>query len=266
MFEKVCHSTLKEEVKNGIHLEANLNNGIKTKLNKIGVEWVEPMSYKQFANLLLGKNAFYNLLKERNGSDDILKKTLIIIDEAHKLYTADLKPEYNQNIDRKKNLIQKSYEISGKNSVRLLLMTATPVTEDPLSSIKLLNMLDDKVFLPENYNEFKTKYCNEDGTIKNMEIYSLMNNFNGKISYLNRANDIRQFAYPVITDVYVNMSEGTNTQKENRILEIDNIIKETKRTNDNKDELNQMKKEKTSLKKLLLEKRIETNLQKCFEK
>jgi superfamily II DNA or RNA helicase len=267
MFEKVCHSTLKEEVKNGIHLEANLNNGIKTKLNKIGVEWVEPMSYKQFANLLLGKNAFYNLLKERNGSDDILKKTLIIIDEAHKLYTADLKPQERPDINIMKNLIQKSYEISGKNSVRLLLMTATPVTEDPLSSIKLLNMLDDKVFLPENYNEFKTKYCNEDGTIKNMEIYSLMNNFNGKISYLNRANDIRQFAYPVITDVYVNMSEGTNTQKENRILEIDNIIKETKRTNDNKDELNQMKKEKTSLKKLLLEDiSIETNLQKCFEK
>ena len=42
--------------------------------------WLEPMSYKQFSNLLLGKNKIYDILKNRNGTEDILKKTLIIID------------------------------------------------------------------------------------------------------------------------------------------------------------------------------------------
>ena len=49
------------------------------------------MSYKQFSNLLVGKNKIYDILKTRNGSEDILRKTLIIIDEAHKLYGGDLK-------------------------------------------------------------------------------------------------------------------------------------------------------------------------------
>ena len=31
------------------------------------------------------------MLKARNGSEDVLNKTLIIIDEAHKLYGGDLK-------------------------------------------------------------------------------------------------------------------------------------------------------------------------------
>ena len=187
MFEKVCHTVLQKDVINNISLNINIKDGIKTKLKKIGLEWIEPMSYKQFANLLLAKNSFYKLLKDRNGTEDILKKTLIIIDEAHKLYTTDLKAQEKPDVNIMKHLIQKSYEISGKNSVRLLLMTATPITEDPLSSIKLLNMLEENTQLPEDYDDFKTKYCNEDGTIKNNEIYNLMNNFTGKISYLNKA-------------------------------------------------------------------------------
>ena len=47
---------MKQDVENAINLDVNMNNGIKTKLNKIGIGWVEPMSYKQFANSLLGKN------------------------------------------------------------------------------------------------------------------------------------------------------------------------------------------------------------------
>ena len=80
-------------------------------------------------------------------------------------------------------------------------MTATPITEDPMSCIKLMNMLENKEQITENYEEFKKIYCHEDGTIIDERITTLMNKLSGKISYLNRSNDIRQFAYPIITNV-----------------------------------------------------------------
>ena len=49
--------------------------------------WIEPLSYKQFSNMLLKLNKFYDKIINRNGEDDPLHKTLLIIDEAHKLYT-----------------------------------------------------------------------------------------------------------------------------------------------------------------------------------
>ena len=41
--------------------------------------WLEPMSYKQFSNLLAGKNKIYDMLKERNGTTDLLKKKYIFL-------------------------------------------------------------------------------------------------------------------------------------------------------------------------------------------
>lgn len=201
MFEKVCHTILADNIKNGIEIDVKPKDGIKTKIKKAGIKWFEPLSYKQFANLLLKKNKFYDQLKGRNGEKDVLKKTLIIIDEAHKLFTEDLKQQERPNVEIMKNLIQASYDKSGEESVRLLLMTATPITEDPMSCIKLMNMLENKEQITENYEEFKKIYCHEDGTIIDERITTLMNKLSGKISYLNRSNDIRQFAYPIITNV-----------------------------------------------------------------
>ena len=55
--------------------------------------WIEPISYKTFSNLLTpgAHNEYMDKLIKRNGNTDILRKTLIIIDEAHKLYGGDLK-------------------------------------------------------------------------------------------------------------------------------------------------------------------------------
>ena len=201
MFEKVCHTILADNIKNGLQVDVKAKDGIRTKIKKAGIQWFEPISYKQFANLLLKKNKFYEELKKRNGTEDILKKTLIIIDEAHKLFTEDLKAQERPNVEIMKRLIQSSYDKSGENSVRLLLMTATPITEDPMSSIKLMNMFENKEQLTENYEDFKKIFCHEDGTIIDDKISTLMHKFSGKISYLNRSNDIRQFAYPIITDI-----------------------------------------------------------------
>jgi hypothetical protein len=68
----------------GIYEEAlPPSENINERKKLLSKSWLEPMSYKQFSNLLAGKNKIYDILLERNGSADILKKTLIIIDEAH---------------------------------------------------------------------------------------------------------------------------------------------------------------------------------------
>ena len=52
IFDQICHSILKEEVKLGLTLPDKLNDRKKL----LSDRWLEPMSYKQFSNLLAGKN------------------------------------------------------------------------------------------------------------------------------------------------------------------------------------------------------------------
>ena len=94
------------------------------------------MSYKQFSNLLAGKNKIYDILKKRNGPQDILRKTLLIIDEAHKLYGGDLKAAEKPNTNIMEELIMNSYKKSGKDSCKLLLMTATPISMHVMEKIR----------------------------------------------------------------------------------------------------------------------------------
>ena len=122
--------------------------------------WLDPMSYKQFSNLLAGKNAIYDILLERNGARDILHKTLIIIDEAHKLYGGDLKPTERPNMEIMEKLISTSYKVSGDSSCKLLIMTATPFTNSPLELFSLINLFiehdSDKITTVKE--EFKKQY------------------------------------------------------------------------------------------------------------
>ncbi len=84
------------------------------------------MSYKQFTNLIAKKNDYYNEMVKRNGKNDPFKKTLIIIDEAHKLYAEDTPIVEKPDINLLKQAIYNSYNNSGNESCKLLLMTATP--------------------------------------------------------------------------------------------------------------------------------------------
>jgi hypothetical protein len=63
-----------------------------------------------------------------------------------------------------KNAIMKSYSLSRENSVRLLLMTATPITSNPMELIKLLNLCKlPHEQMPETFLEFSNEYLNEEG-------------------------------------------------------------------------------------------------------
>ena len=204
MYDKVCSISLQEKIKKG---ELRLPSKISGPMKYVSSNWVEPISYKQFSNLLLKKNKVYEEMVRRNGKADPLKKTLVIIDEAHKLYAPNVTGAEKPRVDILEKMIQKSYTESGKDSVRILLMTATPLTEDGMEMIKLLNLLRPSVTqFPTNFNKFSKTYLDEQGFFTDRGLTKYKNAIAGYISYLNRSQDARNFSYPVLEEVVVPLS------------------------------------------------------------
>lgn len=204
IFDQICHAVLKEEVKLGLTLPENLTQRKKF----LSSNWLEPISYKQFSNLLLGKNKNYEILKQRNGVTDVLKKTLIIIDEAHKLYGGDLKAIERPDTDVMENLIMNSYKKSGKDSCKLLLMTATPFTNSPMELFSLTNLFvtNESEKITTDKEQFKKQYMTSANILSENGVKNLANKLSGYISYLNREKDPTQFAQPIMINVPVLMN------------------------------------------------------------
>lgn len=212
LFKQVCSTVLQEKLKAGTW---NLPTKIAGQMGNLGPEWIEPISYKQFTNLLLKKNKFYAEMVKRNGTEDPLRKTLLIVDEAHKLYAPSVAASEKPDTDILESMIQHSYKVSGKDSVRLLVMTATPYTEDGMELIQLLNLMREKMEqFPTDFEEFTRYYLDNTGkfTLGGKRLF--MNEISGYISYLNRSKDARNFSYPVLEDVLVPLSrEVTDEDK-----------------------------------------------------
>ena len=204
IFDQICHVKLQNEVRLGLTLPEKLNERKKL-LSEL---WLEPMSYKQFSNLLLGKNKIYDILKSRNGSEDILRKTLIIIDEAHKLYGGDLKASESPDTDIMEKLIMNSYKTSGNNSCKLLIMTATPFTNSPLELFSLINLFytNESEKITTNNGEFKKQYMTSENILSQNGVKILSNKLSGYISYLNREKDPTQFAQPIMINIPILMT------------------------------------------------------------
>jgi len=225
IYSQVCSITIKEKLEKGVPIPEKMTGNF---LKYLDNKWVNPISYKQFSNLIAGKNEYYKELVKRNGKDDPLRKTLIIIDEAHKIFAEDTPPMEKPNIIILKKAIYHSYSFSKENSCKLLLMTATPYTNDPIQLFKLLNLLREDDFFPENFQEFKNEYLDDDYKFQPFKNKIFLDKISGYISYLNREKDARQFAYPVIYLENVNMSSNdTNSDSDdNTILLFMNEIKE----------------------------------------
>ena len=217
MFDKICNTIIQEKV---INQKYEVPSGRADRFSLLGNKWMMPVSYKQFANMIQGKNAFYQKMVSINGKEDPFKKTLIIIDEIHKIYSSDLKQLEKPNPIVLKNMIQKSYQVSGDDSCRLLLMTATPITDDPLSAIKILNLiLPQEEQFTEDYNQFTETYCNENGVFTNHGANEFLNKTSGYISYLDRSSDVRQFAYPIIKNILVDITSAPDNKETIRLIE-----------------------------------------------
>lgn len=203
MFGQVCSQTVLDRVDSG-----ELKLPVKSSpVRYLSEKWIEPISYKQFSNLLLKNNKYYTDLEKRNGKADPLRKTLVVIDEAHKLYADNVSAAERPNIEILEKMIHDSYKKSGKDSVRVLLMTATPYTNDGMEMIKLLNLLREDP-LPVDFDAFSKLYLQTDGTFSPKGRTRFQNDVSGYVSYLNRSQDARTFAHPVIQNVFVPMSMG----------------------------------------------------------
>ena len=201
MFGQVCSIDIQNKIKKGLVLP----NKIVSKSKYVSANWMDPISYKQFSNMLLKRNKIYDEMVKRNGKDDPLRKTLLIVDEAHKLYSPTVAKSEKPNTDILEKMIHNSYDKSGKDSVRVMLMTATPFTEDGMEMIKLLNLLRDDELFPTDFQEFSSDYLSE-GYFTPSGLRDFKNKVSGYISYLNRSQDARNFAHPVIRNVYTDMS------------------------------------------------------------
>jgi hypothetical protein len=205
MFDQVCSERIR-----GI-LERN-PEGIPEEQNKrmrmLSQSWkIRPMSYKTFSNLVSQQNEYYKTLVKINGAVDPLRKTLIIIDEAHKLYGGgDLSSLERPDMKKLHAALMKSYAVSGTDSCKLLLMTATPITQDPMELIKLVNLckpIDEQ--MADEFYAFASQYLNEEGRFYPDGRRRYLDNIAGYISYLNREKDARQFSQPRIQYITPNI-------------------------------------------------------------
>jgi hypothetical protein len=235
VFDFVCHKTIAQEVRDG-KLAAE---DVEKRQKRLAQQWIPPMSYRQFSNVVQGKNPIYEVLKKRNGKADPLKKTLIIIDEAHKLYSADFKGAEKPDVPAFMAALQNSYKVSGDDSARVLLMTATPYNESPMELMSLLNLCRVKEqHLPNDMTKFIEKYMDSTGNFTQEGLLEYMNAIAGQISYLNREADPSQFAQPIFADIVVpistyndvNPGESAEIQEINK--EVEDLVNEKKRLED----------------------------------
>ena len=201
MFEQVCHEIIKLKIeKDGIVIPSKNSDRMKL----LSKSWrVRPMSYKQFSNLVSKKNQIYETMVKINGKEDPLRKTLLIIDEAHKLYGGgDLSTIETPDMVALHASLMNSYIMSGTDSVKLLLMTATPIQTDPMELVKLINLFKmPNKQMPDNFEVFSEQYLDDNGYFKTAGLHKFRDEIAGHISYLNREKDARQFSQPVITTI-----------------------------------------------------------------
>lgn len=216
IFEQVCHASIADEVRRGLLKPEDAEK----RQRKLYANWIPPVSYRQFSNIVQGKNPIYKMLQQRNGKADPLRKTLIIIDEAHKLYSSDFKGAEKPDVPAFMAALQNSYATSGADSARVLLMTATPYNESPMELMSLLNLCrPKKTWLPTELPAFIKKYMDTEGRFTQEGLLHYLDDIAGQISYLNREADPSQFAQPVFADVIVPMSTFNDvTEGDNDII------------------------------------------------
>jgi DNA repair exonuclease SbcCD ATPase subunit len=128
-------------------------------------------------------------------------------------------------------MIQNSYDKSGNNSVRVLLMTATPYTDDPMEMMKLMNLLRTDA-LDTDFDDFSKKYLDNAGHFTKAGKSKFQDSIAGYISYINRSQDARNFAHPIIEPVYVPMTYNEHREPSKeldaRMKELTAMMKDTR--------------------------------------
>lgn len=163
--------------------------------------WLAPISYRTFQNALQKKNELGRMLYAKHPSDP-LYKTFLIVDEIHKLQDGDLTASESANFSTIQSYIHASYKKSGQESVRPLLMTATPITDTPQALFEILNtLIADPAERLMAFDAFREKFCSATGEIGTEGRTYFQDRAKGLVSYLNREFDPTTFAQPVFHSV-----------------------------------------------------------------
>ena len=230
MFDQICSESIKNRI-------AEIPADPSKQKRMLSKSWaIRPLSYKQFSNLVSQNNDYYKQLVKINGEEDPLRKTLLIIDEAHKLYGGgDLSSIERPDMAALHKAIMHSYAVSGQDSVRVLLMTATPITLDAMELIKLLNLCRPiEQQLPASFETFQPDFLDTEGHFTKKGKDEFLDEIAGHISYLNREKDARQFSQPMIERILVPIIKN-----ESLITKFDKVSKEDIVLSGLKDELQQ---------------------------
>jgi hypothetical protein len=204
IFGSVCSIPIMEALESGTTLPKDLSKQ-KRMLSRA---WLAPISYRTFQNALQKKNELGRLLHQKNPNDP-LHKTFLIMDEVHKLQDGDLSAAEAADFGTIQQYIHDSYNKSGNDSVRPLLMTATPITDSPKELFEILNTLiakKEERFMP--FEEYRAAYANEKGEISATGRTYFQNRAKGLISYLNREFDPTTFAQPKFHTISVPVGEA----------------------------------------------------------
>lgn len=169
-------------------------------------------SYKQLSNICKRKGANYlqllNLARKKNKeTKDPFYRCLVIIDEAHKLYTKDLKAQELHDINIIESMIFNSYSESKEDRARIVLMSATPITEDPMEFIKLFNLIIVKPKERFNIKKFEQDFLDEKGNFSKETSVVFQEKIKGLVSYLDLTNDFRYFAKVKYNEMLVPISK-----------------------------------------------------------
>lgn len=192
IFGAVCSIPIADAVRRGEAIPADRS----AQLRMLGRQWIKPISYKMFQNALEKKNDLGRQLW-KNGGDDPLRKTFLVVDEIHKLRDGDLSAAEFAEFEVIQEFIHKSYAKSGVDSVRPLLMTATPISDSPAELFEILNtLIPDRERQFMNFNEFRRRFTNAGGEINSDGRDYFQDKAKGLISYLNREYDPTTFAQP----------------------------------------------------------------------
>jgi superfamily II DNA or RNA helicase len=234
IFDQVCHEGFRDRLgkdPKSIPRPSSSVSGSKLAKQFLSSNWIGPISYKQFSNMLLKNNKYYEEMVKRNGEKDPMRKTLVIIDEAHKIYSPQTVGAEKPNAKILESMIQNSFNVSGDKSVRLLLMTATPFTSDPIEQMWLLNLMRPKAdALPNDFSKISKKWLDNEGRFTKEGRREYMDAVSGYISYLDRSADARYFAQAHVNDVLVDMTtmndENPPKHHDVKIKELANDIKE----------------------------------------
>jgi hypothetical protein len=199
IFGAVCSIPIAESVRSGTVVPSDR----AAQLKMLGRQWIKPISYKMFQNALEKANDLGRQLW-KNSPTDPLARTFLVIDEIHKLRDGDLSASEFAEFDVIQKFIHKSYATSGADSVRPLLMTATPISDAPGELFDILNTLipnpDQRLM---KFTSFRDKYTNANGEINSDGREYFQERAKGLISYLNREYDPTTFAQPEFHTIHV---------------------------------------------------------------